>query len=336
MAAKVTPIRASESLSDDEALALYKHLVFVRALDERLGQLQRDGKLAFHLSSIGEEAAIVGSVAALRERDRVFHYGREFGGALWRGMPLGAYLSHLFGSAGDVGKGRQMPDSFASRAAGFASASAPIGTQIVHAVGFAWGAKLRRDDVVALACFGEGATSSGDFHNGMNMAGVFKVPVVFFCRNNGWAISLPASRQSASGSFAVKGVAYGVPGVEIDGNDLFAVYATVRAAVLRAARGEGPTLIEAITGPRAAHDGVEGAEPGPADPLARVRRHLEARGAWTVDDESAHAARARAEIDVALVAAMTEPPPPRESMFDDVYAQMPWHLREQRGGASTP
>jgi 2-oxoisovalerate dehydrogenase E1 component alpha subunit len=298
-------------------------MVFVRALDERLIELQREGKIGFHLSSAAEEAAILGAVAALREKDWVFHYGREFGAALYRGMPLAAYLSHMFGSSGDPAKGRQMPDCFASRAARFASSSSPIGTQITHAVGFAWAAKLNREDVVTLACFGEGATSSGDFHNGMNFAGVFKAPTVFFCRNNGWAISLPEGRQTAASSFWIKGIAYGIPGVHVDGNDLFAVHKAVREAVLRASRGEGATLIEAVT--RA------GAE---FDPIVRVRQHLEARRVWSGDDDREHSRSVRAEIDVAIALAASEPPPPRESMFDDVYGQSPWHVREELGAPS--
>jgi pyruvate dehydrogenase E1 component subunit alpha len=325
MVASVTPLFAHEpSLSDDEVVAIYRHLVFVRALDERLTQLQREGKIGFHLSSMGEEVAIVAAVAALREKDWVFHYGREFGAALFRGMPLGSYLSHLFGSAGDPAKARQMPDSFGSRAARFASSSGPIGTQISHAVGFAWAAKLSGDDVVTLACFGEGATSAGDFHTGMNFAGVFKTPTVFFCRNNGFSISLPASRQTASPSFFVKGVAYGIPGVRVEGDDFFAVHRAVRDAVVRAARGEGATIVEATTRPLVDRTS--------ADALLRLRGHLESNKLWTDKDEREHLARTRAELDVAIAAAESEPLPPRESMFDDVYAGLPWHLREQREG----
>lgn len=318
MVATVTPLRAPEALlPDDRVLALYKHMVFARALDDRLAQLQKDGKLGSHLSAVGEEAAIVGAVAALREQDWVFHYGREAAGALLRGMPLPSYLSHVFGTAGDDGKGRQMPGAFASRAARFASASAPVGTQITHAVGFAWAAKMKREDVVALACFGEGATSSGDFHSGLNFAGVFKAPVVFLCRNNGWAISVPAARQTAASSFWLKGTAYGIPGVAVDGSDLFAVHRAVADAVQRAARGEGATLIEATTARQ-------------RDPLQRVRQHLEAQKLWGDKDEAEHAARVRAELDVALAIAQGEPRPPRESMFDDVYRAAPWHLHEER------
>ena len=318
MVATVTPLRAPDApLADDRVLALYKHMVLARALDERMVELQRAGKIASHLSSIGEEAAIVGAVAALREQDWVFHYGREAAGALVRGMPLAAYLSHVFGSSGDGGKGRQMPGTFASRPARFASGSAPIGTQITHAVGFAWAARTQKDDVVALSCFGEGATSSGDFHTGLNFAGVFKAPVVFLCRNNGWAISLPAERQTAAASFAMKGVAYGVPGVHVDGNDLFAVHKAVATAVHRAARGEGATLIEASTSRQ-------------TDANLRVRQHLEARRLWSDKDEAELAARVRSELDVAFALAQSEPPPPRESMFDDVYRSLPWHLHEER------
>ncbi len=318
MVATVTPLRAPDApLEGEKVLALYKHMVLARTLDERLAQLQKDGKLGSHLSAAFEEAAILGAVAALREQDWVFHYGREAAGALYRGMPLAAYLSHVFGKVGDGGKGRQMPGTFASRAARFASASAPIGTQITHAVGFAWAAKLKKDDVVALACFGEGATSSGDFHTGLNFAGVFKAPVVFLCRNNGWAISVPAERQTAASSFWLKGIAYGIPGVAVDGNDLFAVHKAVASAIQRATHGEGATLIEATTSRK-------------DDPLHRVRQHLEARRLWTEKDESEHAGRVRAEIDVALALAQSEPAPPRESMFDDVYRSAPWHLHEER------
>src|SRR5262249_138744 len=138
-------------------------------------------------------------------------------------------------------------DHYCWRKAKFTSVSSPIGTQITQAVGFAWAAKIKKDDLVTLAYLGEGATSSNEFHNGLNFGGVFKTPTVFFCRNNGWAITGPTERQTASATFAIKGEAYGIPGVRVDGNDLFAVVKVTREAVARAARGDGPTLIEAMT-----------------------------------------------------------------------------------------
>jgi pyruvate dehydrogenase E1 component alpha subunit len=157
-------------------------------------------------------------------------------------MPLQRYIDNMFGNANDPVKGRQMPDHYCYKAGHFGSVSSPIGTQITQAVGFAWAAKLKKDPLVAMVYFGEGATSSNEFHNGMNFAGVFKTPCVLICRNNGWAISVPTERQTASETFAEKGIAYGVPGVRVDGNDIFAVMKVTRDAVARAARGEGATL----------------------------------------------------------------------------------------------
>lgn len=321
-------------------LRLYEHMSLVRVLDDRLVTLQRQGRIGFHIGSLGEEAAILGSAAALRPEDWIFPCYREFGAALWRGMQLGRYVDNMFGNARDAAKGRQMPDHYTCRAAKFGSISSPIGTQITQAVGFAWAAKLRKDPLATLVYFGEGATSSNEFHNGMNFAGVFRAPTVFLCRNNGWAISVPVERQTASESFAAKGVAYGVPGVRCDGNDLFAVYKVTRDAVERAARGGGPTLIEAMTYRLSGHSTSDDPKAyrkddvveiwKKRDPLLRLRRHLEHVGAWSDAKQSELEARVDAQIKAAVADAEKAPPPPLESMFDDVYAELPWHLCEQR------
>ena len=277
-----------------------------------------------HSSSLGEEAAILGAAATLREADWLFGSSREFGAALWRGMPLDAYVAQVFGNAKDRMKGHPAPDHPSCRAANVASVSSVVGAQITHAVGLAWAAKLSKKDVVALAYFGEGATSGGDFHNGMNFAGVLKAPVVLLCRNNGWATSTPASKQTACASFAGKGVAYGVPGVRVDGGDLFAVLKATRDAVARAASGGGPTLVEAVT------------VAGRADPIARTRAWLDAKGLFSDAKHAELVEKLEREIDVAIAAAERVAPPSRESLFDDVYAggsdaaALPWHLREQR------
>jgi 2-oxoisovalerate dehydrogenase E1 component alpha subunit len=189
-------------LEPDFVLRLYRHMVFIRMLDERLVLLQRQGRIAFHIGSLGEEATVLGSAAALRDSDWIFPSYREFGAAIWRGMPLETYIHAMFGTGLDTAKGRQMPDHYGSRAAKFGSVSSPIGTQITHAVGFAWAAKMRRDPLATLVYFGDGATSSHDFHNGLNFAGVYRTPTIFLCRNNGWAISVPVEQQTASVSFA--------------------------------------------------------------------------------------------------------------------------------------
>jgi 2-oxoisovalerate dehydrogenase E1 component alpha subunit len=327
-------------LSPAEVVSLYRAMLRTRMLDERLTAIQRQGRIGFHIGSTGEEAAILGSAYALREQDWLFPCYREFGGALLRGFPLQRYVDNMFGNQNDPAKGRQMPDHYCYRAAKVTSVSSPIGTQITQAVGFAWAAKIRREDVAAIVYFGDGATSSSEFHNGMNFAGVFKAPVVMFCRNNGWAISVPTERQTASAGFAIKGEAYGIPGVKVDGNDLFAVIKVTRDAVARAARGEGPTMIEALTYRLSGHstsDDPKAYRPEAwldpwkrLDPIARVRRHLERTQGWSDAKDKEIEAEVDAELRAAVAVAEKTPPPPLDSLFEDVYGELPWHLREQR------
>lgn len=327
-------------LSANALLELYRHMVTTRLLDERLVALQRQGRIGFHVGSLGEEAAILGAAYAMRKTDFLFPCYREFGAALMRGFPLQSFIHNMFCNALDPVRGRQMPDHYTARAVGWGSISSPVGTQITQAVGFAWAAKIKKQDLATLVYFGDGATSSSDFHSGMNFAGVFKVPTVFFCRNNGWAISVPTSRQTASATFAEKASAYGMPGVRVDGNDLFAVISAVRRALERAISGGGPTLIEAITYRMGGHStsddpgryrGTEALEPWTSrDPIGRVRAYLEKHNLW----DGAREERLIAEIDAAFREAVQNaertPPPPLESMFEDVYEKPPWHLVEQR------
>ena len=319
--------------------ALYKHMVLVRVLDERMVLLQRQGRIGFHIGSLGEEAAILGSAAALRDNDWLFPCYREFGAALWRGMTLESYMHNMFGNGSDPAKGRQMPDHYTCRGAKFGSISSPIGTQITQAVGFGWAAKMKKDPLATLVYFGEGATSSNEFHNGMNFAGVFKTPTVFFCRNNGWAISVPAERQTASSSFAEKGIAYGIPGVQCDGNNLFAVYKITRDALARAAAGGGPTLIEALTYRISGHstsddpkayrkdEVVEGWRK--KDPLSRLRKYLDSQSLWSDAKQADLEAKIEIDLKAAVNSAEEAAPPSLESMFDDVYKTRSWNLEEQ-------
>jgi pyruvate dehydrogenase E1 component alpha subunit len=311
-------------LSEELAIALYENMVVARALDARLVGLQREGAVTQHASALGEEATIVGAVAAMKDEDWVFPSSREAAAALWRGMPLSAYANHAFGTGRDAGKGRVAPDPPFWKAARVASVSQLVGTQISHAVGVAWAARIRSDDVAALVYFGEGATSSGDFHAGLNFAGVTRAPVVCVCRNNGWATSLPASRQTASAGFALKAVAYGLRGVSVDGGDVVAVLAAVGEARRRAAAGEGGTLVEALLG-----DAV-GRSSEAADPVARMRRHLETRGLWSAERERQLTADAVADVGAAIADAEAAGPPLRATMFDDVYADVARHLAEER------
>lgn len=318
---------------------IYRAMSRTRIIDLRLEKLQRQGRIGFHVGSLGEEAAIVASTAALRPQDWIFPCYREFGALLYRGLPLQVYIDNMYGNAGDAVLGRQMPDHVTSRTHRFASVSAPVGTQIPQAVGFGWAAKLKKDDLVSAVFFGDGATSTGEFHAGMNFAAVFETPTIFLCRNNRFAISLPVERQTAAPRIVDKAIGYGMRGVRVDGNDALATYAVVRDAVERASRGAGPTLIELVTyrlgghstsdDPRAyrASDEVDVATKG--DPLVRLRRFLEARGAWDETREREWSTSVEAELAECIRVAESTPKPSLESMFTDVYAEKPWHLEEQ-------
>ena len=319
-------------------LRIYEAMVRTRIIDARLLKMQRQGRVGFHVGCEGEEAAVLASAAALRDQDWIFPCYREVGAALYRGFSLQTYIDNMCGNANDVVKGRQMPDHITAKGVHFGSITSPIGTQITQAVGFAWAAKIKREQLVTASYFGDGATSSNDFHAGMNFAGVFQVPTVFLLRNNGWAISVPAEQQTHSRTYADKGIAYGVPAVRCDGNDALAVYAVTRSAVERAARGEGPTLIELVTYRAGAHSSNDDPnayreaavdEQLRRDPLRRLRAYLERQRALSAADQVAMEERIKTELNTCIERAEATEAPSVSSMFEDVFEDMPAHLREQ-------
>lgn len=330
-------------LPGETVVKLFKHMLLTRQLDERLVLLQRQGRIGFHIGSLGEEACILGPAAALGDDDWLWPCYREFGALLLRGMPMQTYLDNMYGNANDAVKGRQMPDHYSGRPYKFGSVSSPIGTQITQAVGFSWAAKMKGDKSVSLVFFGEGATSSSEFHNGMNFAGVYKTPTVFLCRNNGWAISVPADQQTASQTFAQKAFAYGMTAVRADGNDLLAMLKVTRDAIERGRNGEGPTLIEALThrlsghstsdDPKAYRNEAEMKAERAKDPVPRLRAYLVALGLWDDAQESAWAEQVDGEIKRAVETAEKAAAPALHTMFEDVYATQPWHLVEQQAEA---
>jgi 2-oxoisovalerate dehydrogenase E1 component alpha subunit len=327
------------SIPKEDLLKLYRLMILTRQLDDRMMKLQRQGRIAFYLQSTGEEAAILGSAYALEPQDWIFPAYRESGAAFLRDFPLVKFVSQLMGNANDPIKGRQMPIHYAYREKNFTSVSSPVGTQIPQAVGAAWAAKIKKDPIVVLTYFGEGATSEGEFHVGANFAGVFQAPVVLFCRNNGYAISVPLSRQTASESIAIKAKAYGFPGVRVDGNDILAVYQATKEAVDRARSGGGPTLIEAVTYRQGAHSSSDDPRAYRVDeevqkfiqmdPIVRFRRYLSERNLWDDGREEGLQAEVKNEIIAAVEEAEKFGPPPIESMFEDVFAEMPEDLREE-------
>ncbi len=325
-------------LSDAEVKRLYRFMVLNRELDHRMVTLQRQGRIGFYIGSVGEEATVYGTVAGMEDRDWIFPCYREHGAALLRGMPLSTFMCDLFGNAGDLMQGHQMPCHEAWRPGRYLSISAPIATQIPQAVGAAWAARIKKEDMVALTWFGEGATSANDFHTGLNFAGVGKAPVVLVCRNNGWAISVPRERQTASETIAQKALAYGIHGERVDGNDLLAVHAATHRARARAAAGEGPTLLECVTYRMEGHstsDDPKAYRPPELlepwkrrDPIRRVRLYLQWRGALDEQEDARLEAEVREEIRKALAEAEAyDRKPPPETLFDNVYARP---LRQQR------
>ncbi len=318
---------------------MYRFMRLARMVDYRCIALQRQGKIGFYLPQIGHEACSVGSAFALSKEDWVFPGYREVAGALVRGYSLRDLFSQLRGNVNDAQKGRQMPVFFSDRSIRWVSSSAPVGNRIIHAVGTALAAKLKGDRIATLVYFGDGTTSTADFHTGLNFAGVYQTPTVFFCLNNQYAISLPFERQTASETIAIKAKAYGFEGIRIDGNNVLQIYRTTKAAVERAKSGAGPTLIEALTyrlGPHSTSDdptkyrsNAEVAEWNRQDPVEKFKRFLEVKNIWNDEMEAKLRAESETLIDDAVQYMESSALPALESIIQDVYADVPSSLREQ-------
>ena len=329
--------------SPAEWLALYRWMVTARLADERFLGLQRQGRIGFYAENTGHEASIFGTVSALRTTDWTMPALRESWVAMYRGLPLRQYLAQIYGNANDLSLGHQLPCHPGSRATRHVVMSSCVASQLPHATGMAHAAKLSGDDTVVMAYLGDGATSEPDFHVAANFAGVYRVPMVFVCQNNQWAISTPVAHQTASQTFAVKAYAYGFPGVRVDGNDLFAVLDTTRRAVERARAGGGPTLVECLTYRVSAHTSSDDPtryrdervtdEWRKKDPIARFRAWLFAQG--FLDDAADEKLRAEIDAEVREAIAAEEPvaAPGRHTLIEQVFAEVPKFLEEQLAAA---
>jgi len=327
-------------LSEEELLHCYRTMLAVRVFDETCLKLQRSGRIGFSIPNEGIEATQVGAATAMRKSDWLFPSYRDFGMALYHGITPVDMMHNMFGNASDTSKGRQMPVHFSFlEPIHFVSISSPIGTHLPQAVGAAFAAKSRGEDTVAFVSFGDGGTSSLGFHSALNFAAVWKAPVVFLCQNNGWAISCPSEEQTASDGYAIKAEGYGMPGVTVDGNDLLAVRKAVQDAAERARTGSGPTLIEAKTFRMGGHSTSDDPtryvpaelfdEWRKKDPILRFEKFLEASGLWTPELREKLEAELREEISAAAREAESVGPPPLETIFSDVYADVPAHIRAQ-------
>src|SRR5436853_2260544 len=312
--------------------ALHRAMVLGRRLDERMVRLQRRGRIGTFAPIKGQEASQLGSVFTLRRTDWMVPSFRETAAMIWRGWPIEKILLFF---AGYVEGGQPAPDQHDL------PITVPVATQLPHAVGLAYAAQYRGDDAVVMAYFGDGATSEGDFHEALNFAGVWHVPVVFICQNNQWAISVPLKKQTHSKTIAQKALAYGLPGIQVDGNDVLAVYAVAREAIERARAGDGPTLIECVTyrlgvhttadDPTKYRSDAEVAMWEQKDPLTRFRAYLEKRNLLEESLEQ----QVDEEIAAAIRRFEATPPANPLTMFDHVYAELPPDLRAQRDEAAT-
>lgn len=331
---------SSIKLDKELCLQVYQKMVTLQVMDTIFYDAQRQGRISFYVTTIGEEAINISSAAALHDTDVVFSQYREPGVLLWRGFTLQQFANQCYGNEADLGKGRQMPVHYGSNKLNYLTVSSPIGTQIPQAVGAAYALKMDKVDSCAVTYFGDGGTSEGDFHAAMNFAAVLDAPVLFICRNNGWAISTPTADQFRSDGVAIKGQAYGIRSIRVDGNDALAVYLAVKTARKMAIEESRPILIEALTyrvGHHSTSDdsskyrSVEEIEHWRTrrDPVARLRVWLQRNGWWNNEDEDLLRKDLRAQMMVVLQNAEQRKKPGLSNLFEDVYDSLPENLKHQ-------
>ena len=328
----------------DQTLAtkIYQTLAFHRVLDERMVASQRQGRLSFYMTALGEEAASVGGAAGLEPQDMIMMQYREQGALMYRGFSLENFMNQLFSNAEDLGKGRQMPIHYGSKALNCMTVSSTLATQIPQATGYAYGQKLQGLDAVTICYFGEGAASEGDFHAGLNMAAVQEVPVIFFCRNNGYAISTPSEEQFRGNGIASRGVGYGIKTIRIDGNDILAVLKATQIARAYAVKESKPVLIEAMSYRLGAHSTSddpsgyrtkeEEAKWQSNDPILRMKNWMLKQNWWDEAQDTALYEQYREQVLAAVKVAEKIDKPHIDTMITDVYdvpsAQLQAQLHE--------
>ncbi|KAJ4964618.1 hypothetical protein NE237_016467 [Protea cynaroides] len=329
-----------QEVSKELALKMYRNMITLQTMDTIFYEAQRQGRISFYLTSNGEEAINIASAAAFTTSDVVLPQYREPGVLLWRGFTLQEFTNQCFGNKSDYGKGRQMPIHYGSNKLNYFTVSSPIATQLPQAVGAAYSLKMDGKDACVVTYFGDGGASEGDFHAALNFAAVLEAPVIFICRNNGWAISTPTSEQYRGDGIVVRGQAYGVRSIRVDGNDALAVYNAVKEARKMAISEQRPILIEALTyrtGHHSTSDDSTKYRPVneiehwrvARDPVSRFKKWVERNGWWTHEDESELRSSVRKELLNAIQVAEKAEKPPLSDMFTDVYDHPSSNLFEQ-------
>ncbi len=320
-------------LSEDLLLKLYRAMLLARRFDERMLKLQRQGRIGTFAPIQGQEAAQLGPIAHLQPSDWMVPAFREAAAEAWRGRSMENVLLYY----GGYSEGGEIDEDLNNM-----PVSIPVGSQMLHAVGIAWGMKYREKDDVTMTFFGDGATSQGDFHEALNFAGVYKLPVVFVCQNNQWAISVPREKQTASKTLAQKALAAGIPGMQVDGNDILATYVAGKEAVERARSGEGPMLLEMVTYRLSVHTTADDptryreekeVETWEArDPLRRFTLYLKDKG--ILDDDKIESLEAEVDQEIRDAVArgeeQMEGPADPLHMFEYVYDELPPYVEEQK------
>jgi 2-oxoisovalerate dehydrogenase E1 component alpha subunit len=335
-----SPHAFADTDSNNTLLRAHRQMIRLREMDTILQNAQRQGRISFYMTCTGEEAIHIGAASAMDLQDTVLAQYREAGLLMWRGFSLQQFTDQCFANKSDLGKGRQMPVHYGSRALNYHTISSPLGTQLPQAVGVAYRFKLAKKPNVAVCFFGDGCASTPDFHSGMNFAATLGAPVIFFCRNNGYAISTPVTDQYAGDGIVSRSTGYGMAAIRVDGNDIFAVNAAVREAKKYALANQAPVLIEAMTYRRGHHstsdDSTRYRSTGEiqdfaekSDPIGRLDRFLE-RFQW-MDEAEVTSIRAMEKTAVlrAMEQAEKKSKPSLESMFEDVYYAVPARLKEQ-------
>ncbi|KAF0688070.1 Aste57867_20294 [Aphanomyces stellatus] len=329
-----------EGLNEELVVDLYKNMVRLNQMDNVFYDAQRQGRISFYMTAFGEEGTLFGSAAGIKPRDMVFAQYREAGVLMWRGFTLDQFADQLFSNEDDLGKGRQMPVHYGSRELNYQTVSSPLATQLPQAAGAAYGFKLAKEDRISICYFGEGAASEGDFHAALNFAATRDCPVLFFARNNGYAISTPVKDQFRGDGIASRGAGYGIPVIRVDGNDIFAVYeVTKKARELIMTEGR-PVLIETMSYRQGHHstsdDSTRYREVSEIKfwkdtncPLTRLKLFMLEKGWWSEERDVSLKDTERTNVLQSLAKAEAKGIPHISTMFNDVYKEKPRHIQEQ-------
>lgn len=326
-------VKGKVSFTDAQLKKMYEAMVLTRVFDDKAVALQRQGRLGTYASMRGQEACQIGSTMVMDKEDWVFPAFRENGIFMMRGMPLDLLFAFW---AGDE-RGMAIP-----KGVNMFPVAITVGAHLPHAVGAAMAFKMQKKKTASLVYFGDGATSEGDFHESMNFAGVFKAPCVFICQNNQWAISVPVKEQTASETIAQKAIAYGFPGVQVDGNDVFAVYQATKEALERAKAGKGPTLIECYTYRISDHTTSDDAKKYrpekevqewiKRDPIDRLKKYMQKKRIFSDKYEKEVLAKSTKMVEDAVKKAEAMKPIAKEEIFNYMYAELTADLKEQQAG----